>query len=163
MSRPAPQSQPLEAPADYPFPKNDDGHIPWSRVLEQLQRSRNYWLATVRADGRPHVAPLWGIWLDDRLYFEGEPTTRWARNLAANPSVSANLENGCDVVIVEGLAELFTLDPELRLRLIEEWRVKYGMYGPQPDTEQLYRLQPRVVRAWSESMLDGARWKFGDS
>ncbi|MEV0388431.1 pyridoxamine 5'-phosphate oxidase family protein [Nonomuraea sp. NPDC050643] len=29
--------------------------------------------ATVRADGRPHVVPVDGVWVDDRLYFGGRP------------------------------------------------------------------------------------------
>ncbi len=128
--------------------------------MQQLDASRNYWLATVRPNGRPHVAPLWAVWHGNVLYFEGSPTTRWARNLADNPAASMNLESGLDVVIVEGRAEMFRLEPELRGRLIDAWANKYGEYGPNPSTEELFRLVPRTVRAWSQSMEDGARWSF---
>lgn len=153
-----PQALPLDAPPDYPFPKSEEGFIPWPTVHERLQTSRIYWLATMRPDGRPHVAPLWGGWLDNALYFEGSPTTRWARNLAANPAVSINLESGIDVVITEGTAGFVPLSDELRARLIALWSEKYGQYGPQPDTEGMFRFVPRTVRAFSESLQDGARW-----
>ena len=44
-----------------------------------------YWLSTVRPDGRPHVTPLLGIWLDGALYFCTGPDERKAKNLARNP------------------------------------------------------------------------------
>ncbi len=156
----APRSQPVEAPSDYPFPKDETNHIPWERVTQQLDKSRNFWIATVRPDGRPHVAPLWAVWHGNVLYFEGSPATRWARNLAVNPAASMNLESGLDVVIVEGRAESFRLEPELRGRLIDAWAAKYGEYGPNQETEELFRLIPRTIRAWSASMEDGARWSF---
>src|SRR4051794_13205580 len=101
---------PVDAPPDYPFPKTEDGMVPWSRVKDLLEQSRYYWLATVRPDGRPHVAPLWGAWVDDFLYFDGSPQTRWARNIAANAAASVNLESGNDVVIVEGTVEFLVSD-----------------------------------------------------
>jgi hypothetical protein len=37
-----------------------DGLLEWAWAVERLNRSRNYWIATARPDGRPHVAPVWG-------------------------------------------------------------------------------------------------------
>lgn len=154
---------PVEAPAEYPFPKTEDGMVSWSRAKDLLQQSRYYWLATVRPDGRPHVAPLWGGWVDDLLYFDGSPQTRWGRNIAANPAASVNLESGNDVVIVEGTVEFLITDPELSARLFDIWTEKYGRYQPEAGTRGIYRLRPRSARAWStEDMQDGARWFFGD-
>jgi len=39
------------------------GLLPWSWAVERLQRSHDYWVATVRPDGRPHVMPVWGVWM----------------------------------------------------------------------------------------------------
>ena len=41
------------------------GLLPWSWAVERLERSHDYWVATIRPDGRPHVMPVWGIWLED--------------------------------------------------------------------------------------------------
>jgi hypothetical protein len=33
------------------------------------QPAEVHWLSTVRPDGRPHVAPLIAVWVDDALVF----------------------------------------------------------------------------------------------
>lgn len=43
-----------------------------------------YWLATTRADGRPHTAGVGAKWLDERLWFTSGPSRQKSRNLAAN-------------------------------------------------------------------------------
>jgi pyridoxine/pyridoxamine 5'-phosphate oxidase len=160
-SRSEPRGVPVEAPAVYPFPREAEGLLPWAHAAERLERARTYWLATVRPDGRPHVAPLWGVWIDDALYFDGLPTTRWARNLAANPAATAHLERGDDVVIVEGIAEDVTTTAELGARIVAAWDAKYGRLAPDPAGSGLFRLRPVTVRAWSsESLRDGTRWHF---
>ena len=156
----APAAHPIDAPAVYPFPTSREGLMPWSRAAEQLIGARNYWLATVRPDGRPHVAPLWGAWMDDAFFFQGAPTSRWARNLAANPAASVHLESGTDVVIVEGVVAYLTTDDDLAARLIEAWREKYGRMEPKPATDGLYRLLPHTARGWSEGLQTAARWMF---
>ena len=60
---------------------------PWSegrQRLETPERERIYWLATVSPDGRPHVRPILGLWLDGAFYFITAETTRKGRNLAAD-------------------------------------------------------------------------------
>jgi hypothetical protein len=42
---------------------------PWSEVVAVLERAEIYWIATVRADGRPHVTPIPAMWLDGALHF----------------------------------------------------------------------------------------------
>ncbi len=41
----------------------------WSQAQDELAVAEVYWLSTVRPDGRPHVTPLLGIWLEGALYF----------------------------------------------------------------------------------------------
>jgi hypothetical protein len=160
---PEPRVEVIDAPADYPFPKHTENLVPWASVEARLGAAKNYWLATSRPDGRPHVAPLWGAWIDKALYFEGYPTSRWARNLAQNPAASINLEDGRAVVIVEGVVDFVVTDSILAARIVADWRAKYGKLEPEPDTRGMYRLQPRTARAWGESLEDGARWVFPDS
>ena len=47
---------------DYGIHEGDEGMLTWDFVDEQMANSRNYWISTTRPDGRPHVAPVWGIW-----------------------------------------------------------------------------------------------------
>ena len=152
-----------QAPPSYLFGKNEASLLPWSHAVERLERARYYWLATTHPDGRPHVTPLWGVWVDEALYFDGPPTTRWARNLRANPAASVHLDNGDDVVILEGLVEDLTTDSELGSRIVDAWNTKYGRLHPDPAGDGILRLRPRVARAWSsESLEDGTRWQFTD-
>ena len=79
-------------------PHFPDGYVPdpkafltWSHVEQKLAGARNYWLCTVRPNGRPHSIPKWGVWVEDRLYFDGSPETRHARNIARNPYISLHL------------------------------------------------------------------------
>jgi nitroimidazol reductase NimA-like FMN-containing flavoprotein (pyridoxamine 5'-phosphate oxidase superfamily) len=35
---------------------------------KRLETKANIWLASVRADGRPHLVPVWFAWCEDKLY-----------------------------------------------------------------------------------------------
>ena len=63
----------------------------WNDVVQRLRSSRHHWLATVRPDNTPHSAPRSGVWLDDRFYYDGAPTTRHVRNLEHNPACTLTL------------------------------------------------------------------------
>ncbi|HEX2398968.1 MAG TPA: pyridoxamine 5'-phosphate oxidase family protein, partial [Mycobacterium sp.] len=39
--------------------------VGWQQVSDALAAAELYWLTTVRKDGRPHVTPLVGVWVDD--------------------------------------------------------------------------------------------------
>jgi hypothetical protein len=145
----------------YAFGKNNAPILPWSHAVERLERARNYWLATARPDGRPHVTPVWGVWVDDALYFDGPPITTWGRNLKANPALSVHLESADDVVILEGTVEDLSTDPELGDRIVRAWNAKYGRFPPDPAGDGIWRLRPRTARGWSRATLeDGTRWSF---
>lgn len=160
-NQPEPEASRPQAPPSYAFGKNGTPMLPWSHAVERLQTARRYWLATVRPDGRPHTTPVWGVWVDGALYFDGLPPTHWGRNLAGNPAVSVHLESGDDVVILEAMVEDLTTDPELGARIVEAWDAKYGRLHPDPAGSGIVRLRPRTARAWSnESLVDGTRWHF---
>ena len=65
------------------------GAVPtaWSQALGDVRDAEVYWLSTVRPDGRPHVTPLLGIWLDGALYFCTGPTERKAQEPRSEPAV----------------------------------------------------------------------------
>src|SRR5712692_2452551 len=96
--------------------------IPWSRAAEQLEAgsAKSFWLATVRPDGRPHVAGVGALWVDGKVYFVSGPQTRKSRNLAQNPACvfSVSLPN-LDLVI-EGTAARVT-DEDTLQRLAQRY------------------------------------------
>jgi hypothetical protein len=152
----------------YPIPVGAEGMLPWSHIVERLERASIYWLATMRLDGQPHVAPVWGAWLDGALYFDGLPTARWARNLAANPALAVHLESGEDVVILEGAAEdldASAVDADVSVRIAAAYRAKYDLAPgdplvPDAAKHGIWRLRPRVARAWTRFPEDATRWNL---
>jgi hypothetical protein len=48
----------------YGIKPDGKGLIAWDDVCARLAKSRNYWVATSRPDGRPHSMPVWGVWLE---------------------------------------------------------------------------------------------------
>jgi pyridoxamine 5'-phosphate oxidase-like protein len=159
-----PRAVPLYAPPNYPFPKGTEGLLSWSHAEALLETAPNYWISTVRPNGRPHATPVWGVWVDGALYLDGNPVTRWARNLAANPAVSVHLESAEDVVILEGTVEdLPAVEGYLAEQIVTAWDGKYGRLHPDPAGRGIFRLMPLRARGWSTSTLrDGTRWEFVD-
>jgi hypothetical protein len=83
-----------------------------------LERARTAKLATVRADGRPHVAPVWFALDGDDLLFTTWHTTVKAANLRRDPRVSLCIDDEAPpfaFVIVEGMASLSEDLDELRV------------------------------------------------
>lgn len=156
----------LEVPEGYRPPGGEGRLLPWEHAQRRLEEARHYWVATVRPDGRPHVSPVWGVWLDDAFYFDGSPETRRHRNIAQNPAVAVHLEDGADVVIVEGIAEAVEKPPRsLAERLAAGYSAKYADlgYAPEPDTWDgggLYRMRPWKALAWTHFPDDMTRWLF---
>jgi hypothetical protein len=155
-------------PEGYGVPKSPKGLLDWGHAQKRLEESLNYWIATVHPAGRPHAVPVWGVWLDGRLYFEGGADTRHMRNVAANAQIAVHLEDGSDVVIVEGTAEAATLpDPPLTARVAEAYGDKYGSMGykPKPDSWDrggLWAMRPRRAFAWKGFPKDVTRFSFED-
>jgi nitroimidazol reductase NimA-like FMN-containing flavoprotein (pyridoxamine 5'-phosphate oxidase superfamily) len=147
----------------YGVPEDKKGLLPWSHVTERMTEAQNYWIGTVSPDGHPHATPVWGLWVDDRLYFGGSPQTRRSRNLAQNPAVCVHLESGSEVVILHGEAEeLRAPEQALRLRLIEASAAKYG-FKPKPedyDAPGTFVFRPRMAMAWKQFPKDATRWYF---
>ena len=85
---------------------------------------------------RPYLTPLWGVWIDDALYLDGAPTTRWARNLTGNPSVAVHVGDGNEVVIVDGLAD-DQADADLGSGIIDA--VVDGRSMPDPIDDGVFR------------------------
>jgi len=117
--------------------------LSWSHVVQRLADARNYWLCTVHPNGHPHVIPFWAVWVDDRIYFDGSPETRLARNIATNQYVALHLESGDDVVIIEGISYASSKPSlALGLKLAQAFAQKYAAlgYSPEPDQWDKWRI-----------------------
>lgn len=152
------------------FPKgyadNPASFVTWDWVAAQLSESKNYWLCTVRPDGRPHVVPRWGVFLDEKFYYDGSPETRHAQNLTTNPHVSLHLESGEKAIILEGRsAPASKPDPEFAILLSEAFRAKYAALGYSPEPTQwdeggLFIFTPRQCLAWTVFFENPTKFVF---
>jgi PPOX class probable F420-dependent enzyme len=81
-----------------------------------LDRARTATLATVRADGRPHAAPVWFDLDGDTFVFTTGENTVKGRNMRRDPRVSLCIDDDeppFHFVVIEGTAELAAEDPDL--------------------------------------------------
>ncbi|HET9587978.1 MAG TPA: pyridoxamine 5'-phosphate oxidase family protein [Anaerolineales bacterium] len=165
-NRSSPENNPTVSrpiiPAEYGIPKHNKGLLPWSYVSEQMSQAMHYWICTVTPAGGPHVTPVDGLWLDNKLYFGGSPKTRRNRNLAANSAVSVHLNSSTEVVILHGNAHLEKADHALAVQLAIASKEKYD-YAPKPEDYEasgVHVFCPRVVIAWKQFPKDANRWQF---
>lgn len=73
-------------------------------IEARLGRETEIWLATVREDERPHLVPVWFIWLDEKLYISTATLSQKWVNLLTNQHVALSLPDPRNVVIFEGIA-----------------------------------------------------------
>lgn len=135
----------------------------WAEVETLLVNARTYWVATTRPDGRPHVAPVWGVWLDQSFVFETSSESVKARNLLADPRCAVHIDHTQAGVIVEGEAER-TRDEQLIRAFSEAYVPKYDwdidQYLARPSSA-LFRVGPRVAYSFREHLGQTAtRWEF---
>lgn len=167
--RPSQSRDRPEMPEGYGVPDSDDGLIEWSAVEARLVAAPQYWMATTRSDGRPHVVPRWGVWVDGRLWYDGSPTTVHVRNLGHNPACTLHLEDGWQAVIVDGRSQPATAPgPDLGGRLATAFAGKYADrdYEPAPDAWEgpdasgLVVFTPVKAVAWFDFPTDVTRFRF---
>lgn len=140
--------------------KEGAGLLPWSFVEERMAAAHNYWIGTCKPNGRPHSAPVWGLWHEGAFYFSTGDKSRKGRNLATNPAVSVHLESGDQAVMFEGDVEAVS-DAKLLKALDKAYKAKYGF--PMQGPGIIFALKPKRAFAWREQDFPqcATRWTFG--
>jgi PPOX class probable F420-dependent enzyme len=141
------------------------GLLQWSEAERRLTVAHDYWVATVRPDGRPHVMPVWGVWLDDRLWFSSGLRSRKARNLAAEARCTVTTDDARNPVVLEGTAERVT-DAGRIAGFVDVMNAKYraGMTVDfqDPEINGTFAVRPVTVIALTDGDFTGSptRWRF---
>jgi nitroimidazol reductase NimA-like FMN-containing flavoprotein (pyridoxamine 5'-phosphate oxidase superfamily) len=146
----------------------------WEDTRAALEAAEVSWIATVRADGRPHITPLVAIWLDDALHFCTGETEQKAVNLRGNPNVilltGCNQWDGGMDVVAEGRAVRVTDHGTLE-RLAEAWTHKWdgrwgyeaGQEGFKSDESEdvlVFTVRPDKVFAFAKGAFGQTRHAF---
>ena len=134
----------------YGVSSEETGLIPWREVAAELAAARNYWIATVTPDGKPHATPIWGVWHDSRLFFGIDAESQKARNLAAANTAVVHLESGDDVVILHCHVHA-EKDPATAATALAAYVAKYDL----PDG---FSFDPVLVAVPQE----GLAWREAD-
>jgi hypothetical protein len=144
---------------------NPISEVPWEYIEEKLTAAKHYWMCSVRPNGRPHVVPRWAVYLDGKLYYDGSPETRHARNILENPNTTVNLEDGQKAIILEGTSVPAPKPtPEFAQRLVAAFH-KYAEDGYTPEATQwdeggLYVFTPRQCLAWTTFFENPTKFIF---
>lgn len=146
---------------------------PWAEVTDVLDLAELYWLSTVRADGRPHVTPLIGVWHEGAMHFTTGPGEQKYRNLEHSPKVALTTGNntwaaGLDVV-VEGAAVQVTDNAELQ-RIADAIEAKYGsvwhfdvgdgVFGDGERVAAVFRIEAAKVMAFAKDPHGHTTFRF---
>ncbi|MGR6319516.1 PPOX class F420-dependent oxidoreductase [Micromonospora soli] len=132
-------------------------HDQWRTFLTHGRRTGK--LATVRADGSPHVAPVWFVLDGDDLVFTTGATSVKGRNLRRDPRAALTVDEERPpyafvlvrgpVGISEDLAEMRDRSTRIAARYLgEELAERYGRRNAVPG-ELLVRLRAEQVAAVS--------------
>lgn len=148
----------------------------WARGRTILEGAEVYWVSSVRPDGRPHVTPLLGIWLNGAMYFCTGDDERKAKNLTENPhcilTTGCNTLDGLDVVVEGEVAEVS--DATELHSAADAYESKYGSRFTAPEGTWfglgdsirqkkvlLYRLAPTRALGFAKGeTFSQTRWKF---
>jgi nitroimidazol reductase NimA-like FMN-containing flavoprotein (pyridoxamine 5'-phosphate oxidase superfamily) len=152
--------------------------VSWQQVSDALAAAELYWVTTVRRDGRPHITPLVGIWIDDAFVFCTGPDEQKAHNLDHSSSVAittgANTWNdGLDVVVegdaerVKGRDALTKLAEAVRKKYDGDWDFTpvddgFGHTDDSGDSHIafVYRVPPAKVLAFAKSPHGQTTFRF---
>jgi hypothetical protein len=170
--------------------RNLDGYgaplIEWSRVRDRLDQGitqapdtggpnrHTAWLATLDADGRPHVMPVGVHWIGGTFYFNSGPGTRKSQNLARDPRCTITFATHPFDVIAEGEAQRVT-DPGELQRVVDTFNAggwpasvegdaltaEFSAPAAGPPPWYAYKVVPTTVYAMGTAEPFGAtRFRF---
>lgn len=165
-----------QPPADRPHmpgygirPAQDGtGLLPWAWAVERLAGSHDYWLATAWPDGRPHLHPVWGVWLDGALWVSASTRARKVENLRRDARCSIATDDADEPVIVEGRAEI-VVDRRRLEAFRAAYAAKYGVdYGPDfvaPERNATIAIRPDRVFGLTQADFTGSptRWTMSEA
>jgi len=134
------------------------------------------WLATIDADGRPHVTGIGATWVDGAFWFETGSTSRKGRNIARDPRCTLSLAVQEFDLVVEGEAARVT-ETSVVQKLADRWAAEgwpcrvdesgealtadFSAPSAGPPPWFVYRLTPHTAMALSVVGEGGAtRWHF---
>ena len=127
------------------------------KVVELVEKERVCRVATVGADGVPHLVPVCHVMANGKIYFGSGDDGRKVKNLRDNPRVTVTVDVYSDHwgtlkgVMVQGRARLIERGPRFR-RVRDRLYRKYPQYPKEasisPSDSVIVEVTPTRVFAW---------------
>jgi hypothetical protein len=126
----------------------------WRTLEARLGRELTIWISTVRFDGRPHLTPVWYVWLEGRIYVAIGTETQKFINLRGNQAVALALPDTANVIILEG--EAHAADRSTSDRVADYFYHKYEWDFRYDDASnwRLIEITPIKILTWGEGFDD---------
>lgn len=137
-----------------------------AEITDFIVSSRTATLATIGADGQPHLVAMWYAVLDGELWFETKAKSQKVVNLRRNPKITCLIEDGLTYdtlrgVSIEGEAEIVE-DPdklfEVGVSVFERYTAPYTE-EMKPIVESMLnkriavRVRQHRIRSWDHRKL----------
>jgi nitroimidazol reductase NimA-like FMN-containing flavoprotein (pyridoxamine 5'-phosphate oxidase superfamily) len=126
-------------------------------------------LATATPRGRPHVVPLWFVWVDGTVFMNTTLGNVTVRNLEDNPRATGSIDDGETYetlrgVLLQGHMERADDDPRLDT-VMHRWSEKYMGGNPVPyarwKNRAWFRLRPEAITSWDFRKIPAAKARAG--
>jgi len=145
-------------------------------ITEFINNSRTTTMATVGADGQPHLVAMWYAVLNGEVWFETKAKSQKVVNLKRNPTITCLIEDGLTYdtlrgVSIEGQAEIVE-DPDVLFQVgisvFERYTAPYTE-EMKPIVETMLnkriavRVRPARIRSWDHRKLGLPAMPLGGS
>lgn len=145
--------------------------LAWTDIRRAVDGAELCWLTSLGPDGSPHTRPVLTVWVGDRCFTTANPTTRKARNLAADPRCSLATSTPELDVTIEGVVA--DIDDGTLLAAVSEAYVRthgwpatvdvgaldapYGAPTAGPPPYRVLEVEPHRVFAFGTTEALGPR------
>lgn len=145
-------------------------------VAAFIESSRTATMATIGANGLPHLVAMWFAVIDGQIWFETKAKAQKVQNLRRNPRMSVMIEDGLTYdalrgVSLEGVGVIVDDPDELWAVGVSVWERYTGPYTDEakPFVEMMLnkriavRLEVERVRSWDHTKLGMSPMAVGGS
>ncbi|WP_078308932.1 MULTISPECIES: PPOX class F420-dependent oxidoreductase [unclassified Mycobacterium] len=145
-------------------------------ITEFINNSRTTTMATIGADGQPHLVAMWYAVIEGELWFETKAKSQKVVNLKRDPRITCLIEDGLTYdtlrgVSIEGQAEIVEDADQLfqvGISVFERYTAPYTE-EMKPFVEQMLnkriavRVRPARIRSWDHRKLGLPAMPLGGS
>jgi hypothetical protein len=154
-----------------PMSTDEADLMPWPAAAEQLAAVPKYWLATGRADGRPHVMPVLGVWLGDTLAVSSRPGSVKGRNLLRDGRCAVTAATDLGDLVLEGAAAHVTelaRQRELAAAFAAKYDWRFALRDGRAYDDSLpgspeyafFEITPAKAFGYGPDGMTATRWRF---